>query len=176
MGRCVPCSDRHFTRIQKVCWPQSLEQRANTDSIRSRVPFPPLDCFRAGVDSTPAARRDSILARPSRPGKCWRHQAAAYDVTSITMALVEVTHLVKRFVRGRSLFIRGTTLTAVNDVTFAIEAGDTFGLVGESGSGKTTTGRCMVRLVEPTAGSVRFRGIEILALGPGPLRALRRDM
>ena len=92
------------------------------------------------------------------------------------MALVEVTHLVKRFVRGRSLFGQGNTITAVNDVSFAIGAGDTFGLVGESGSGKTTTGRCMLRLVEPTAGSVRFRETEILALGPGPLRALRRDM
>ena len=51
------------------------------------------------------------------------------------MALVEVTHLVKRFLRGRGLFMRGAAVTAVNDVTFAIEAGDTFGLVGESGSG-----------------------------------------
>ena len=92
------------------------------------------------------------------------------------MALVEVTHLVKRFLRGRGLFMRGAAVTAVNDVTFAIEAGDTFGLVGESGSGKTTTGRCMLRLVEPTSGSVRFRDTEILALPAGPLRALRRDM
>src|SRR5262245_11882036 len=138
MGRCEPCSDRHFTRIQRGCWPQSREQRANTDSTRSWEPFPPLECFRAGVDSTPVARRDSIRARLSTLGKRWRHPVA-YDVTSITMALVEVTHLVKQFVRGRSLFMRGTTITAVNDVTFAIEAGDTFGLVGESGSGKTTT-------------------------------------
>jgi ABC-type oligopeptide transport system ATPase subunit len=92
------------------------------------------------------------------------------------MPLVEVSHLVKRFVRGRGLLRRGTTVASVDDVSFSIEEGETFGLVGESGSGKTTTGRCMLRLVEPTSGSVRFRGEEVLALSPKRLRELRRDM
>jgi ABC-type oligopeptide transport system ATPase subunit len=92
------------------------------------------------------------------------------------MALVEVGHLVKTFTRGSGLFSRGGLVTAVDDVSFAIEEGETFGLVGESGSGKTTTGRCLLRLIEPTSGSVRFRGEEVLAFPPARLRMARREM
>ena len=92
------------------------------------------------------------------------------------MPLVQVSHLVKEFVRGRGLFRAGTIVRAVDDVSFAIDEGEMFGLVGESGSGKTTTGRCLLRLVEPTSGSVEFRGEDVLAFSPGRLRAARRDM
>jgi peptide/nickel transport system ATP-binding protein len=92
------------------------------------------------------------------------------------MALVEVAHLVKRFVRDGGLFRKGTTVSAVDDVSFAIEEGETFGLVGESGSGKTTTGRCMLRLVEPTSGAVRFRGEDVLAFTSRRMREARRQM
>jgi len=92
------------------------------------------------------------------------------------MPLVQVSHLVKHFVRGRGLFRTGTIVRAVDDVSFSIEEGETFGLVGESGSGKTTTGRCLLRLVEPTSGSVVFRGDDVLAFSPARLRAARRDM
>ena len=92
------------------------------------------------------------------------------------MALVEVSHLVKRFVRGGGLLRRGATITAVDDIGFTIEEGETFGLVGESGSGKTTTGRCVLRLVEPTSGSVTFRGEEVLAFSRARMRRARRDM
>jgi ABC-type oligopeptide transport system ATPase subunit len=92
------------------------------------------------------------------------------------MALVEVSHLVKHFVRKGGLFRRGARVAAVDDVSFNIEEGETFGLVGESGSGKTTTGRCLLRLIEPTSGVVRFRGDDILALSPSALRAARRQM
>ncbi|HXI26927.1 MAG TPA: ATP-binding cassette domain-containing protein [Vicinamibacterales bacterium] len=92
------------------------------------------------------------------------------------MPLVEVSHLVKRFTRDAGLFRAGTTVSAVDDVSFAIEQGETFGLVGESGSGKTTTGRCMLRLVEPTSGEVRFRGENVLAFTRTRMRQARRDM
>ena len=92
------------------------------------------------------------------------------------MPLVEVAHLVKRFDRGRGLFGRGGGVTAVDDVSFSIEEGETFGLVGESGSGKSTTGRCMLRLVEPTSGSVRFRGEDVLSFSRSRLRQARREM
>jgi ABC-type oligopeptide transport system ATPase subunit len=92
------------------------------------------------------------------------------------MALVQVSHLVKHFVRGKRLLRPGTMVRAVDDISFGIEEGETFGLVGESGSGKTTTGRCLLRLVEPTSGSVMFRGEDVLAFSRSRLRAARRDM
>ncbi|MEO8256860.1 MAG: ATP-binding cassette domain-containing protein [Acidobacteriota bacterium] len=92
------------------------------------------------------------------------------------MALIEVDHLVKHFTRNKGLFAAGTVVKAVDDVSFRIDEGETFGLVGESGSGKTTTGRCLLRLVEATSGRVRFRGEEVLAAAAGRLRQMRRDM
>ena len=92
------------------------------------------------------------------------------------MPLLEVSRLTKRFVRGGGLLRRRATVTAVDDVSFAIEEGETFGLVGESGSGKTTTGRCILRLVEPTSGSVAFRGEDVLAFSRTRLREARRHM
>jgi oligopeptide transport system ATP-binding protein len=92
------------------------------------------------------------------------------------MPLLDVAHLVKQYTRGGGLLRRGTTVTAVDDVSFAIEEGEAFGLVGESGSGKTTTGRCVLRLVEPTSGAITFRGHDVLALSPRELRAARRSM
>ena len=91
-------------------------------------------------------------------------------------ALVEVSHLVKYFVRDAGLFRAGTRVAAVDDVSFSIDEGETFGLVGESGSGKTTTGRCLLRLIEPTSGAVRFRGEDVLAFSRRRLREARRDM
>jgi ABC-type oligopeptide transport system ATPase subunit len=92
------------------------------------------------------------------------------------MALLEVRHLVKEFTRGRGLFRSGTSVRAVDDVSFAIEPGETFGLVGESGSGKTTTGRCILRLIEPTAGEVEFKGENVLAFDRERMRRARRDL
>ena len=92
------------------------------------------------------------------------------------MPLVEVRHLVKHFVRREGLFRPPRIVRAVDDVSFTIEEGQTFGLVGESGSGKTTTGRCMIRLIEPTAGEVWFRGKNVLAFSRDELRRARRDI
>jgi ABC-type oligopeptide transport system ATPase subunit len=90
--------------------------------------------------------------------------------------LVEVRHLVKHFTRGGGLFGRRTVVRAVDDVSFTIEEGETFALVGESGSGKSTTGRCMLRLVEPSSGQVLFRGEDVLSFSSARLRAARREM
>jgi len=92
------------------------------------------------------------------------------------MPLVEVSHLVKHFVREAGLFRAGTRVPAVDDVSFSIDEGETFGLVGESGSGKTTTGRCLLRLIEPSSGVVRFRGENVLEFSGRRMREARRDM
>src|SRR6195256_5532021 len=92
------------------------------------------------------------------------------------MPLVEVSHLVKTFTRDAGLFRAGTRVAAVDDVSFSIDEGETFGLVGESGSGKTTTGRCLLRLIEPSSGTVHFRDENVLDVSKRRLRELRRDM
>ncbi len=94
----------------------------------------------------------------------------------MTAPLVEVSGLTKAFATGGGLFGRPGRILAVDDVSFGIARGETLGLVGESGCGKTTTGRLVLRLIEPTAGAVRFRGQDILGLPAPAMRALRREM
>ncbi len=91
--------------------------------------------------------------------------------------LVEVNGLVKHFpVRGGVLQRTVGWVRAVDGVSFAIREGETLGLVGESGCGKTTVGRSILRLIDPSAGSVRFDGQDVLALRGGDLKAMRRNM
>jgi oligopeptide transport system ATP-binding protein len=90
--------------------------------------------------------------------------------------LVEVRNLVKHFERGGGLFRAKSVVKAVDDVSFVVNEGETFALVGESGSGKSTTGRCMLRLIEPTSGEVLFRGRNVLGYSSTEMRAARRDM
>jgi ABC-type oligopeptide transport system ATPase subunit len=90
--------------------------------------------------------------------------------------LLDVRHLVKEYPGRGGWFSRGAGVRAVDDISFAIEAGETFGLVGESGCGKTTTGRCVLRLVEPTSGDIRFKDLDVRALSSRELRRARRHL
>jgi len=92
------------------------------------------------------------------------------------MPLVDVRHLVKTYSRRPTPFHRPVAVRAVDDVSFTIDEGETFGLVGESGSGKTTTGRCMLRLIEPTSGEFLFRDRNVFGLTASKMREARRDM
>jgi len=95
--------------------------------------------------------------------------------TPATSPLVEVRGLTKEFPLGRGLLGGATgTLTAVNAVDLELQKGECLSIVGESGSGKTTLGRCIIRLIEPTSGSIRFRGEDLTTMPPGELRARRR--
>lgn len=92
------------------------------------------------------------------------------------MPLLEVRGLTKHFVRKHGLFRPPSIAKAVDDVSFSIDEGEIFGLVGESGSGKSTTGRCVLRLIEPTAGEVYFRDENVLSFSKSRMRLARRDM
>ena len=94
-------------------------------------------------------------------------------------AILEVEGLKKYFpVRGEaSLFSRKPKMIqAVDDVSFQVFKGENFGLVGESGSGKTTTGKCCVRLIEPTSGVIKWKGQHIEKLSRREFRPLRLKM
>ena len=84
--------------------------------------------------------------------------------------LLEVRHLKKYFKTGRGI------LQAVDDVSFTLDKGKTLGLVGESGCGKSTTGRAILRLIEPTEGEVLFDGKDVTKMSGSELRKTRRDM
>jgi len=96
------------------------------------------------------------------------------------MALVEIRNLTKIYPPSESVLggrlKGGSEVRAVDDVSLDIHAGETLGLVGESGSGKSTLGRLILRLVEPTSGSVRVEGRDLFAASRGEMRRLRRDM
>lgn len=89
----------------------------------------------------------------------------------MSVPVLEVEGLVKHFPAAR-----GLTVHAVNGVSFTIREGETLGVVGESGSGKSTIGRTVIRLLAPTAGTIRFRGRDITRLSDGACRPLRADM
>src|ERR1700751_5557064 len=92
-------------------------------------------------------------------------------------ALVELKHVKKYFPIRKGILQREVArVHAVDDVSFAVNEGETLGLVGESGCGKSTLGRTIVRLLEPSAGQILFQGRDISRLGSSALRPLRREM
>ncbi|EOS58567.1 ABC transporter ATP-binding protein [Paenibacillus barengoltzii] len=91
--------------------------------------------------------------------------------------LLQVEHLKKYYPLGGGWFGKSQQFVkAVDDISFTVHRGETFGLVGESGCGKSTTGRSLLRLIEPTGGKVIFEGEDITALSPEALRRKRKDM
>jgi oligopeptide/dipeptide ABC transporter ATP-binding protein len=91
--------------------------------------------------------------------------------------LVRIENLKKYFPVRRGTFGRKETyVKAVDDISFKINKGETLGLVGESGCGKTTTGRAILRLIEPTSGSVYFEGENLLELNKRDMKTIRQDM
>jgi oligopeptide transport system ATP-binding protein len=93
-------------------------------------------------------------------------------------ALLEVEGLTKHFPVSQGVILSrlGKSVKAVDDVTFSITPGETLGLVGESGCGKSTTGRCIIRLLEPTAGKIHFEGTDVRKLRGKELKAFRRNV
>ncbi len=102
-------------------------------------------------------------------------QAGAATVAGDTPVL-EMTDVVKVFPLGARLRRHVGGVKAVSGVSLRVGAGETLGLVGESGCGKSTTGRLALRLIEPTSGSIRFKGQELVGLGSGDMRRLRQRM
>src|SRR5262245_16260799 len=92
--------------------------------------------------------------------------------------LLEVSHLVKHFPIKSGVLVERevASVRAVDDVSFTLHEGETLGLVGESGCGKSTLCRSALQLLEPTRGSVKFQGKELVGLGRKELQPLRREM
>jgi oligopeptide/dipeptide ABC transporter ATP-binding protein len=95
-----------------------------------------------------------------------------------TRPLIEVRRLVKHYPVRQGMFEAGSNdvVRAVDGVDFFIDEGDTLGLVGESGCGKSTTGRLVLRLIDPTAGEVRYAGTDLIGLSRKLMRPLRREL
>lgn len=94
----------------------------------------------------------------------------------MTSPLLQVINLEKKFTVKTSWFRPSKFVHAVNGVSLELHAGETIAIVGESGSGKSTTGRCLLRLVEPSGGSIRFEGKEITNVGKKEMNRLRKDI
>ena len=100
-------------------------------------------------------------------------------MTETRIPLLSVQHLCKEFPVESGVFgkrFSKKSVHAVNDVSFDIYPGETFGLVGESGCGKSTTGRCIMRLTHPTSGTVLFEGKDVAKMSKKELKEMRRNM
>lgn len=97
--------------------------------------------------------------------------------TAVPPPLLEVSHLQKHYTSPKRLFAKARPVVkAVDDVSFTLAHGETLSLVGESGCGKTTTAKSVLRLIEPTSGSIKLEGLELRDLSPSQMREQRRHL
>src|SRR5262249_11955068 len=164
--------------------PPPLPAPADRVSVPHALPLP----LRAVSDRAPPAHRagrrraqgrvlPSVGREGARGAEAVDHSAWGRRMSTDDGNLVELDQLTKRFQVRQGVFARGTAeVHAVEDISLTVRRGETLGIVGESGCGKSTTARLMLRLLDPTAGTIRFDGRDISHLSQRQLRPLRREM
>ena len=181
----IPTFDRAQTRLVAIPGrPPEPSARPDGCVFHPRCEFVQPICREVRPELVVLGRAD--VDRPHRVG-C--HLAASLELTMAgprstetpsvehggSTPLLEVRGLTKQF-RIKAGLVRKENLMAVNDVSFDVNTGEAFGIVGESGSGKSTLARCMLRLIEPSAGSVRLDGRDLFALEGREMRRARMNM
>ena len=131
--------------------------------------------------TTPADQTARQVDRDAKPTHDPREQSAPQRTPKVPMGagepLLVVRDLQKYFPVKRGVLARVVAnVKAVDGISFGVSRGETLGLVGESGSGKTTVGRCILRLIDPTSGSIEFEGTNVLELNATEMRRMRRNM
>ena len=163
-------------RFAPRCRLAGPECRTGAFPLREVAPGHFSACIRHGQLQHPgttasAAGSGGKAVAPSAASAPEARMPPLLDVRGLSKIYVGANGLLDRLARRPAV-----RLVAVNDVSFTVEAGEILGVVGESGSGKTTLGRTLLRLLEPTAGEVRYGGVDLLALPHGRMRAARRRM
>ena len=129
------------------------------------------------ADQVARQRPDLVTKEPHDRNERSESQQTPEVPTGRGETLLIVKDLKKYFPVKRGVLARVVAnVKAVDGISFGVSRGETLGLVGESGSGKTTVGRCILRLIEPTSGSVEFEGTDVLSLNGTDMRRMRRNM
>ena len=150
--------------------PYRIDACAQHPALRQLSPGHHAACWVAAAEGTIPWHEDAEAAPiPATAGPP--------PTTALAEPILTLRGLTKHFpLAGSKLFGRPRVVHAVDDVDLSVGRGETLGLVGESGSGKSTVARLIMRLVDPTAGEIRFKGTDITRLGPAAIRPLRRHL